>query len=101
MARSKITLDHSGMRELLRSSGVQRVVEQRADAVADAASAAPEVRRNGMTVIRSKASAGRNRARAIVTIAHPGGLAVQAKHGTLSRAVTAAGMTSRKVTRRP
>jgi uncharacterized protein (DUF2342 family) len=34
-----------------------------------------------------------NRARATVTIAHPAGLAMQAKHGTLTKAAAAAGLT--------
>ena len=33
-----------------------------------------------------------NRARALVTIAHPAGLAIQAKHGALTKAAASAGL---------
>lgn len=95
MANVKFRLDHGGMAALLKSQGVAGAVEERARAVAAAAQVAPEITRNGMSVgVRSGVT---DRARSVVTIEHPGGLGVQAKHGTLTRAVGSAGLSSAKV----
>lgn len=100
MARPQIRLDIGGMREMRNSPGVRALLESLGDRVAAAAEASPEVQRNGMEVWASRSRRGPNRASAIVTIAHPGGLAVQAKHGTLTRAVAQAGLPNAKVRRR-
>lgn len=97
MAR-RVTLDHAGMAELLRSPGVLAAVVEQAEAVKGVAEAAPEIVRHGMPVQTSSGQT--DRAIAGVTIAHAGGLGVQAKYGTLSKAVSAVGLSARRVRRR-
>lgn len=94
---ARVRLDSAGIAELLQSSGVRKVVDSAADAVADNARGAAEVQRHGMRVLTDSGTS--DRARAIVTIAHAGGLGVQGKHGTLTRAVSAAGLSAGKVGR--
>lgn len=87
----KVVLNSSGMRDLLTSSAVASAVESAAEAVADAARSAPEVQRRRMPVATSSRIRP-NRAATVVAIAHAGGDGAQAKHGTLTRAVSAAGL---------
>lgn len=96
----RITLDHAGMAALLKSAGVASEISSRADAVAAVVASSPEVARHDMPVAVSD-RVGANRVRSTVTIRHPGGLGVQAKYGTLSRALRAAGLATSKVKRRP
>lgn len=92
MGKFKVRLDHDGMAELLKSSGVADVVGNVADSVADNVRGHSAVTRNSLPVdVRHGQS---DRARSIVAITHPAGLAVQAKHGVLTRAVSAAGLNS-------
>lgn len=98
MAR-RVKLDHAGMAALLKSQGVKEVVSGYADSVAGYAAVAPEVVRHSMDVsVTDRQSAAR--VRSVVTIRHPGGLGVQAKYGTLTRAIAAAGLATSKVKRR-
>ena len=94
----RVRLDHAGIAELLRSTGVMDAVEDAANAVRQNAEADPAVVRHDVPVeVRTGVS---DRARAIVTLAHPAGIGIQAKHGSLTRATTAAGLSAGKV-RRP
>lgn len=78
--------DSSGWEKVLKSAGVSAMVKAAADGVAASArSERPDdpIEVNTYTTDRAAAS---------VTIAHPKGLAVQAKHGTLTRAAAAQGL---------
>lgn len=97
MAR-RVRLDPKGMEDLLRSPGVAAEVTSTAGRVREIARGDAAVMRHRMPV--RSTSGFTDRARAIVTIAHPGGLGVQAKYGSLTKAVAAAGLSSGKVKRR-
>lgn len=98
MAAPKVTLNHAGMAELLKSGEMQALVEKAAEEIAQ------NVRDQGIMVGAFKGGAGEiplpvtvsktttDRAHASVTLAHPAGIAVQAKHGALTKAAAAAGL---------
>ena len=89
----KFRLDHKGMAEMLCSTFALEAVEDAADLVCAVANAAPELDRHGANVdvmsgvMDYRGKGGPERARALITIMHPGGLGMEAKHGTLSRAL--------------
>ena len=97
MARN-VKLDHSGIRQLLQSTAMHRATQDAAEKVADA------VRAQGIKV--GDKDGGRHeydlpvkvemtttdRAHAWVSIAHPSGEAVQAKHGALTKAAAQSGL---------
>jgi hypothetical protein len=87
----RIEMDFAGIGDLLASAEVQADIDRRAEAVADAA------RNRGVTVESDNVpvpvvvtSAGKKRARALVTLDHPAGLAVEAKHRLLVGSLDAA-----------
>lgn len=80
MARLKIKLNHRGVRAMLRSADVQRVVEDRAEKIARAAGP-------GM---KHEATVGRDRAIAMVWTDTTEARRAEAKHRTLTRAIDAA-----------
>lgn len=82
----KVVLDSGGIEQVLKSEGVAAAVNSAAQSIAAQAQAA----RPDITV--ETGSGTTDRAVASVTLAHPKGLAVQAKHGTLTRAAAAAGL---------
>lgn len=94
----KIKLDHAGLAALLKSAEMHRLVEAAAEKVAE------NVREQGEMVGAFKGGSGEiplpvkvsvtttDRAHASVVLAHPAGAAVQAKHGALTRAASAAGL---------
>lgn len=98
MARSKVRLNHRGIARILQSAAVHRITQQAAEEVAD------RVRARNITV--GDDDGGKHetpmpvevtvfttdRAHANVTITHPAGAAVQAKHGALTRAAGEAGL---------
>lgn len=97
MARPKVQLDHGGVAALLKSTAMHELVQDVAEEIAAA------VQSQGLRV-GAFAGGGdilpvevsvttTDRARANVTLAHPAGVAVQAKHGALTRAASAAGVT--------
>ena len=98
MARSRIRLDRRGIAALLKSSPVAAATKAAAEAVAE------NVRAQGIRVgDRDGGQSERelpvtvtmvttDRAHANVTIAHPAGAAVQAKHGALTKAAAQAGL---------
>lgn len=95
MARSKVRLDHRALESLLKSSDVRKYVNDAAEQVAD------RVRQQGIEVEGIPGDIDlpvkvveqtTDRARASVVLAHPSGIAVQAKHGSLSKAAAAEGL---------
>ena len=102
MARRNVRLNHAGIAALLKSPELHKVVNAEAEKVAD------NVRSQGIKV--GDVDGGKHerelpvkvdpqtsdRARARVILAHPAGLAVQAKHGALSKAAAAEGLEVRK-----
>lgn len=78
-------LDRAGIAQILKSDVVRDLV---ADAAADVADRARSATDMPVTVTNRTT----DRAVVDVTIAHPAGAATQAKHGTLTRAATAAGL---------
>jgi hypothetical protein len=103
MARPKVKLDLGGLEEVAKSREVRAAVHNAAERVADA------VKDQGITVgdkdggsheyalpvkVYDDTTDGMrvNRATSRVVLAHAAGLAVQAKHGALSKAASAAGL---------
>lgn len=91
----KVSLNHSGIAKLLESVEMHHLVEKVAEEIAD------NVRSQGIRVegvpgdikLPVKVSVTTtDRARASVVLAHPSGIAVQAKHGALTRAASQAGL---------
>lgn len=93
-----VKLDHGGIAALLKSGAMQALVQGAAEEIAE------NVRSQGITVGASAGGTGdiplpvtvsmttTDRAHASVTLAHPAGTAVQAKHGALTKAASAAGV---------
>lgn len=86
----RVKLNHFGMAELLRSDGVQDAVERQADGVAVRARSRgimvegiPGDVALPISVVRARST----RARALVSIDHPSGLAVESKHRLLGGAL--------------
>lgn len=97
MARAKVTLDNTGIAAELKSTAIQREIAAKTDQVARA------VEEQGITV--GALSGGgemalpvetsqttTDRAHGSVSLAHPAGLAVQAKYGALTKAAARAGL---------
>ena len=96
MARN-VKLDHVGLGALLRSTEMHRMVQDVTEEIAD------HVREQGVTVgafqgfgeIDLPVEANMtttDRAHGSVVLAHPAGIAVQAKYGALTRAASEAGL---------
>lgn len=98
MRPGEVKLDHAGMAALAKSGAVMALVTAAAEKVAG------NVQAQGIQVgdhdggprevplpvkVDTDVS---DRARASVILAHPAGIAVQAKHGALTRAAAAAGL---------
>ena len=86
---ARLRLDHAGIEEMLKSAEVAGVID---DAAAAVASGVSETARDGQAVPVEVDSYTTDRAAAGVTMAHPAGLGIEAKRGTLSRAAAAAGL---------
>lgn len=91
---TRVKLNRRGMRELLRSEGVQAVLGRKAAAVADQVEAAG-IRVDGTpgrvpVPVAVEVGAGEQRARARVILDHPAGAAVESKHGILTSSIDAA-----------
>jgi len=84
----KIKLDYAGLGEVLKSSEVQASV----DTLAAQAAALVDETASGKPVPVRTSSFKTDRAVAAVTLAHPAGLAVEAKRGALARAAAAIGL---------
>lgn len=93
-----IRLDNKGIAAILRSDAVAAATKRAAESVADGVRAmnirvgdrdgGPRERELPVTVTMSET----DRAHANVTLAHPSGTAVQAKHGALTKAAAQAGL---------
>lgn len=95
--RKNIRLDTKGLAEVMRSSEVVAEVRKLAESVADAASGDSAVLRHEVPVTVEEYTAQGGRLRSprpafAVTMKHPGGLGIEAKHGTLSRAAESRGL---------
>lgn len=92
----KIRLDHAGMAEMLDSAKVSAAVEELGKSVADAVTL-PAIKGPQEAEVKTtvrKASGGRltSRTAVDVTLAHPSGVRVEAKHGTLAKAAASKGL---------
>lgn len=90
---TNLELDHDGIADLLKSDQIRALVAEAADAVAGNVEASGQMVNNGndpLPVARDSYTT--DRAGESVTLAHPAGLAVQAKHGTLTQAAASAGL---------
>lgn len=90
-------LNHAGMAEILVSAGVRAAVDSAAERVADAARGAGgtvgELTGGGEIDIPVEVdSQTTDRARAVVSLAHPAGLAYEAKYGALTKAAASVGL---------
>lgn len=92
---AKVKLSSRGIEDVAKSREVRGAIEDLANEVAD------NVRSQGIHVEGVPGAVAlpvevsvyeTDRARASVTIAHPSGLAVQAKHGALTKAASSAGL---------
>lgn len=90
-----VRLNRLGMALLLRDERVRADLERRAQAVARAAESAnilvEGIPGDEPLPVKVASGIGRSRAHARVTLAHPSGTAVEAKHGLLTRSLDAAG----------
>jgi hypothetical protein len=85
-----VKLDRKGIASILKSQGMRAVVHEAAeDAAADLRTAGTVTRHNVEVEVHDYTT---DRAASAVTIAHPAGLAMQAKHGVLTKAAQAAGL---------
>jgi hypothetical protein len=89
MAVTKLRLDRPGIAEVLQSAAVAAVIEGAAQSAAGNVS---ETARNGDAIPVKVSTYTTDRAAAAVTLAHPAGLGIEAKRGSLSRAAAAAGL---------
>lgn len=97
MAQFRIELNGDGIRELLASSEVQAMLARKAHQVKDAAdgqhvqvSATEEPFQDVDIPVTVVEAGNAKRARALVTLDHPAGLAVEAKHRLLAGSLDAA-----------
>lgn len=93
-----VKLNHAGVAAILKSAEMTALVNGAAEEIAE------NVRAQGITVGAFAGGSGEialpvtvsptttDRAHASVALAHPAGIAVQAKHGALTRAAAAAGL---------
>lgn len=94
--RAVVRLDPVGLRQIARSSGMQDAIDEAGEAVAD------NVRSMRIRVqhipgdidlpVTNEPGSLDDQAASFVTLAHPSGEAVQAKHGALSKAAAQAGL---------
>lgn len=91
----RIHPNRRGLNEALKSAEARRATAELAERVAEnARSSAPDVEGipGDIALPVTVQTYDTDRARATVWLAHPAGLAVQAKHGTLTKAASAAGL---------
>ena len=89
----KVKLNSRAMAQMLKSDKVRKWLHTHADPVAASASLAPEVTRNHAAVVTEDNTT--DRATVTVEIKHANGVGIEAKHGTLSRAASNAGLPMR------
>lgn len=88
MARFKVRLDSLGIEAMLTSAAVASVIGSVAESVA---ASIDEVAHDGPVPVDVYSSTS-DRARAHVTMAHPGGLGIEATRSPLARAAAGAGL---------
>lgn len=101
MARVRVRLDHAGIRQVLQSGPVRSMVADAGERAAEAIRAQGRLARSGAqesgpdisgdVTVRPGVGGYDQRPVSIVTIAHPAGVAMQAKHGVMTKAVRALG----------
>jgi hypothetical protein len=97
MARGKVKLDHGGIAAILKSGEMHALVDKVAEEIAgnirDQGIVVGALEGNGEIPLPVEVSSSTtDRAHASVALAHPAGVAVQAKHGALTKAASAAGV---------
>jgi hypothetical protein len=88
MPRPKVKFDSAGVLAMLQSAGIRKAVSDAAKRVAAGASIAAHD--GAVEVVVDETTT--DRAKAFVTLAHPAGLGLEAKHGVLTKAARAAGL---------
>jgi len=94
MARSRmnqVRLDRPGIRRILRSAEVAAAVHREAEDIADALRVDDAIIRNDLVDAVRVDDYTTDRAASSVTIAHPAGVPIQAKDGSLTRAAEGTG----------
>ncbi|OZV74771.1 hypothetical protein CA850_29785 [Micromonospora echinospora] len=86
----KVKIDYDGVRAILKSEGVGALIDGATEAVRAQVASHQSVVRHRMPVDADRYQT--DREAGAVTIAHAGGLAVQAKYGALTQAAAAAGL---------
>lgn len=91
MPRIRIQVNYEGIRELLRSPEIEQDLGRRIERVkASAESSGVKVDGEPVPIV-TDTSVGSVRARAYARIDHPASMAIEARHGVLTRALDAAG----------
>lgn len=88
----RLRLDHAGIAALLKSAKVAESVHELAEKTATVVRASDPVTRHDLAATIKVERYETDRAAASVTIAHPAGLGIQAKHGTLTSAAGEVGL---------
>lgn len=83
---------YGGWREVLKSSEAAALVRGRAEKIAENARGQGHTTSDGQPLPIVVESGVTDRQRASVTIAHPSGMAMQAKHGVLTTAAASVGL---------
>lgn len=86
MSKPMIRLDSAGMEEMLKSAPVAEAVHAAAEAIAAEVRTHPSMVRHELTDEVEVTDYVTDRAASAVTVTHPAGVGMQAKHGILSRA---------------
>lgn len=89
---SKVILDHAGIGEVLRSSGMVATITALANEVAATVRARPEVSRHDLAGTVTVLNVITDRAHSVVGIGHVLGQGLQAKYGTLTASAADAGL---------
>ena len=97
MSRVDVDLDRSGVGVVAKSAQMMDAVEDAANRVAENVGAQGLVATSGSAespaaITAEVETSTTDRARAVVTISHPAGLAMQARHGVLTKAAASAGL---------
>lgn len=86
MAKGKLKLDHAGIAAMLKSHEVAQLVHAEAERIAAELRTDGDVVRHEMQGDVIVTDYVTDRAASAVTLAHPGGLGMEAKHASLTRA---------------
>ncbi|GAB3873773.1 hypothetical protein GCM10029964_014600 [Kibdelosporangium lantanae] len=88
-----LEIDHTGVKEVLTSSGVADAVKDAAERVVEAARAQGHHVESGEPLpIEVYDDPGTDRAGTSVAVRHPAGVGMEARHGVLKRAANSAGL---------